>query len=381
MSADLTGELDLRVDASETPILNDENRFKLALFCVNTARGTTMSLDTTGLVKVSWDESVRICQRADRAGIDAVIPLARWRNVPRIRAEFDRVYETFTWAAAIAALTDRIQVFATFHTPLYPPLRAAKMATTLDHVSGGRCGINIVAGFSAVDFRMFGIELEANADPYDRTEEWLNLIKRAWTEDEPFDFDGHYYAGVEIISEPKPLQRPWPVIMCAGNSPRGKAFSAKHADVNFGAFPSFKAIPEIVAQSREVAGDAKVFGHGYVFCGDTEAEARRRVDHWVRDHVDDATAGAFVEQVLGFSGRNEKFNDRLAYEQLVSRAAAGFFALPLVGTPDQVAEGIQKMADGGLDGMAVSFPDYHEGIHAYDEAIRPLLVERGLRRR
>jgi FMNH2-dependent dimethyl sulfone monooxygenase len=64
---------------------------------------------------------------------------------------------------------------------------------------------------------------------------------------------------------------------------------------------------------------------------------------------------------------------------MVERAAAGYLALPLLGTPEQVAEGIQQMADAGLDGMAISFPDYEEGIDAYAAQIRPALIERGLR--
>ncbi len=64
---------------------------------------------------------------------------------------------------------------------------------------------------------------------------------------------------------------------------------------------------------------------------------------------------------------------------MVERAAAGYLAFPLLGTPEQVADGIQQMADAGLDGMAISFPDYEEGIATYASRIRPLLIERGLR--
>ena len=381
----MSTELDERVDPTQTPILDDENRFKLALFMVNSARASTMSLDTDRLINVTWDESVRICQAADRAGIDAVIPLAKWGNSPRLKPEFDRVFDSFTWAAGIAMATERIQVFATFHVALYPPVMAAKMVATVDHISRGRFGLNVVAGFSASDFAMFGIRLDPDADRYGQTAEWLGVMKRAWTESDPFDHHGEHYDGTGIVSEPKPLQRPWPVIMCAGNSPAGKAFSARHAEVNFGAFPSFESIPDVVEHNRRVAREAgrtvKVFGHGYVICADTEAEARRRFDHWVRDNIDEATARAFVEETIGFTNSTKIFQDRFAMDEFVAKAAAGALALPLIGTPEQVAEGMQRMADGGLDGIALTFPDYDEGLSAYDERIRPLLIERGLRRR
>jgi FMNH2-dependent dimethyl sulfone monooxygenase len=374
---------DHSVPQSQTPMLQPRNRFKLALFCANTARGTTVSLDADPLVQVTWPESIRICQAADRAGIDAVIPLARWRNVPPLEPAFDRVFDSFTWAAAIAALTERIQVFATFHVPLYPPVMAAKMVATIDHISGGRFGLNVVAGFSASDFAMFGIELDPKADRYGPTEEWLSILKRAWQQDEPFDHDGPNYHGRSIVSQPKPVQTPWPVIMCAGNSPSGKAFSARHAEVNFGAFASVEAIPASVTENRRLAAEAgrevKVFGHGYVIVADTEAEARRRLEHFAKDRIDQATASAWVDATLGFSTSTRTIAEQMKRQTMVERAAAGYLALPLLGTPEQVAEGIAELADAGLDGMAISFPDYEEGIAAYASEVRPLLIQRGLR--
>ena len=374
---------DHTVPNTSTPLLEQRNRFKLALFCANTARGTTVSLDADPLVQVTWSESVRICQAADRAGIDAVIPLARWRNVPALEPAFDRVFDSFTWAAAIAALTERIQVFATFHVPLYPPVMAAKMVATIDHISGGRFGLNVVAGFSPSDFAMFGIELDPKADRYGPTEEWLSILKRAWTQSEPFDHDGSVYHGTSIVSQPKPIQTPWPVIMCAGNSPSGKAFSARNAEVNFGAFASVEAIPASVQENRRLAAEAgrevKIFGHGYVIVADTEAEARRRLEHFAKDRIDQATAAAWVDATLGYSTSTRTIAEQMKRQTMVERAAAGYLALPLLGTPEQVADGIAQLAGAGLDGMAISFPDYDEGIDAYASQVRPLLIQRGLR--
>jgi FMNH2-dependent dimethyl sulfone monooxygenase len=375
---------DERIPSSESPMLNDLNRFKIALFCPNTARGTTMSHATERLIKVTWDEQVRLCSAAERAGIDAVIPLAKWRNTPRLTRESDRVFETFSWATGIAGVTERIQVFATFHVPLYPPVMAAKLISTIDHISRGRLGINIVAGFSPTDFRMFGIELDPNRDRYGVMEEWLSLVKRMLTEAEPFDHDGPQYRGTAIVSEPKPLQAPWPAIMCAGGSAEGKAFSARHADLNFVGFPSYESIPELVAHARGLAAEAgrtvKLFGHGYMICGETEKESRRQLDYYVRDNLDEATAREFVRSAFGYAKSTEIFAEEMGAQDFMERVAAGFLALPLVGTAEQIVERITAMAEGGLDGIALSFPDYDDGIRAYDERVRPQLIRSGLRR-
>ncbi|MFM1916674.1 MAG: hypothetical protein RJB01_189 [Actinomycetota bacterium] len=369
---------DTRIPRSSNPIA-DHDGFKLALFCLNTARGSSISHAET-LPKATWDETVRVAQAADRAGIDGIIPLARWKNTYRSNPEYDRVFETFTWAAGVAASTSRAAVFATMHMPLFHPAVAAKMSATIDHISGGRFGINVTAGWNQTEFAMFGAEQREHDERYLFADEWMTLVERLWTAEEPFDFEGTYHHGAELISLPLPLQDPRPVVMSAGSSPAGRAFAQKHADLNFIAVPSWEMLPTLTetarTEARENFGtDPLLFGHGYVVVADTEAEAQRKFAHVARDMRDHEGTKAFVEALMGTS----RSIDIFANEVLIDRAAAGFFALPLVGTPEMVVEAMQRMRDGGLDGMAISFSDYDEGVALYDQMIRPLAVEAELR--
>ena len=122
--------LDSPVLREQNPMLDEANRLKLAVFCVNVARGTSISF-AESLPKASWAESVRLAQAADRAGIDGFIPLGRWKNNNRGRPEDDRFLEPFTWAAGLGALTERISLFADgAHGPLPPDHRRRHV---LDH--------------------------------------------------------------------------------------------------------------------------------------------------------------------------------------------------------------------------------------------------------
>jgi alkanesulfonate monooxygenase SsuD/methylene tetrahydromethanopterin reductase-like flavin-dependent oxidoreductase (luciferase family) len=120
---------------------------------------------------------------------------------------------------------------------------------------------------------------------------------------------------------------------------------------------------------------AGVFAGGYIVCADTEAEAWRRYRYVVRDQLDVASTSEFVELWSRQSGGA----DVIPLQDRVDRMAAGFNALPLVGTAEQIVERMHQMSDGGLAGLAISFDDYDEGIAAYDEAIRPLLIQTRLR--
>ncbi len=108
------------VDKYSQPVLNTENALKIALFGINLRGGVTLA-DVEGKAEGTWEENLRLAQHADRLGLDAVIPIARWRGYGGEGNLGDRSFETFTWATGLLASTRRIQVFATFHVPVAHP--------------------------------------------------------------------------------------------------------------------------------------------------------------------------------------------------------------------------------------------------------------------
>ncbi|PXY24694.1 LLM class flavin-dependent oxidoreductase [Prauserella muralis] len=368
------------VRPSETPILDDVNMFKLVLLSLNTARGTTLT-HGEGTLRITWDETVRIAKAAEKAGIDAILSIAHWKNWARSHAQYDRMWDAITFAAGLASVTERIQFFSTVHIPLFHPVMVAKMAATVDHISSGRLALNVVAGWNQSEFAMFGLPEIEHDKRYEYAAEWMDFLLKTFESEEPFDFHGRFLSGTEVVSEPKPVQRRRPVIMSAGSSPAGLAFAARYADVNFGIYPSLEEFPDMLARAKATAAsaggaDLKFCGHAYIVCGDTEADARKKFTYLVEEKLDRHSTETFIEMSMG----KMRSVDVVAREQMVIRTAAGNWGFPLVGTAEQVFEGIKTMADGGMAGMAVSFPDYDDGIARYDETIRPLLVEAGLRK-
>jgi dimethylsulfone monooxygenase len=373
--------LDVPVPPERNPMRDPRNRLKLAVFCANVARGTSMS-DAETLPKVTWEESRRLALAADRAGIDGMIPLGRWKYTARggpISA--DRTFEPWAWASALSAITERISMFTTVNMQQYHPLAATLMTSTIDHVSGGRFSLNVVAGFNEQEFHMLGMEVPSHEDRYGRAAEWMTIVRRAWTDHEPFDFDGDYIELREVVSEPKPLQQPAPPIMSAGTSELGRRFAARHADINFVHLPSLEEMPAIVAaakaDAREHAGrDVEIYSSAYIVVADTEEEAWRRYHHVTRERLDRKAAAGLIEMWERLS----KGGEVIDVEQRIDRMAAGFNAMPFVGTAEQVAELLVRAADGGLDGLAISWDDYDEGLATYAEVVRPLLLQAGLRK-
>jgi dimethylsulfone monooxygenase len=379
-SATEQAPMDRPVPPERNPMRDPGNRIKLAVFCANIARGTSMS-DAEMLPKATWEESQRLAHAADRAGIDGMIPLGRWKATARGARDVDRTFEPWVWASALSAITERISLFTTVNMQQYHPLVAALMTSTIDHVSGGRFSLNVVAGFNEQEFRMLGLQVPSHEERYAHAAEWMTVIRRVWSDPEPFDFDGEYLHVHEAVSEPKPLQQPAPPIMSAGTSELGRRFAGRHADINFVHLPSLEEMPPIVARAkadaREDSGrDVQIYSSAYIVVADTEEEAWRRYRYVTRERLDQKAAAGLIEMWERLSKSGEVIDVR----ERLDRMAAGFNAMPFVGTAEQVAEQFVRAADGGLDGLAISWDDYDAGIAAYAEAVRPLLIQAGLRK-
>ena len=366
-----------RVDKRATPVLNDDNALKLGIFATNLRGGATLA-DVPGNVRGTWDETLRLALRADRMGLDAVIPIARWRGYGGAANLGDRSFETFTWAAGLLARTRRIQVFSTFHVPVGHPVLAAKMGATADHISGGRWGLNIVAGWHTAELAMFGLTQREHDERYEVADEWATLLKRLWTEREEFDHHGRFYDVPRAVSEPKPVQEPYPVIMNAGTSPAGRAFAARHSDLIFAGLTKLETAAEQIADIRRERPGIRVFGRGHVVCRESEAEARAAFDRIHRE-LGDRAAAIETTRINMANSQSTDFSS-MSMQRALDGMIAGFWALPLVGTPDQIADKLLELHRGGLDGVALSWPDYDEGMTQLEDEILPLLLQAGVRR-
>ena len=211
--------------------------------------------------KAEWDDIAAACQIADRAGMDFFLPIARWRGYGGSTKVREWSFETFTWAAGLAAMTERIALFMTVHVPLLHPLYAAKALATVDHISHGRAGLNIVCGWNPDEFDMFGVTLVKDA--YVQAKEWIDIIVQTYNSDTPIDFDGVHYQLKGAVSRPASVQRPRPVTMNAAFGPPGRDFAAQNCDHLFTSFTDLEVgkghIADIKGRAEKVrARDRRV---------------------------------------------------------------------------------------------------------------------------
>jgi alkanesulfonate monooxygenase SsuD/methylene tetrahydromethanopterin reductase-like flavin-dependent oxidoreductase (luciferase family) len=284
---------------------------------------------------------------------------------------------TFTFAAALAGVTERIALFSTVHVPMVHPVFAAKALATVDHASGGRAGLNIVCGWNPDEFAAFG--LDPVADRYAQGREWFEILSRIHADTGPFDFDGAFYRLRGVSGRPAPLQRPRPVTLNAAFSPPGRDFAAHAADYLVTTFTDIDAGRAQVADMRaraDAAGRAVgVLTTCHVVCRPTQAEAEDAYERYAvtladHDAVDNHMAG---------KQKNSGSHDAEAYRLHRQRFAGGAGTFPLVGTPRHIAGQMARMAGAGFAGTALGFLDFLAELPPFLAGVLPLLREAGLR--
>ena len=353
------------------------NRFLLGTFASNCSGGMSVT-KVPERWDASWENNLKLARMLDAADIDFMLPIARWIGYGGETDFHGQVLETMTWAASLAASTQKLNVFATVHVAANHPVVVAKQIATIDQVSQGRVGVNIVAGWNQPEYDALGLTLpEAHTERYAYAQEWFDVVKALWTREGPFDFNGAHFKLKGIYGNPRP-SRPPPVLNAAGSG-EGREFAVRNAHFLFTPCIDLKrSIDEVVAlkaQANAQGREVGVLTFSHVVCRPTEREAAEYLQHFGRDNVDLPALDNLVR--LQFAHAQSFPHDLLAL--IRDRMAAGHGGFPLVGTPEQVAQGLLSLHRAGFAGSTLSFVDYVAEFPYFRDNVLPILAAHGLR--
>jgi FMNH2-dependent dimethyl sulfone monooxygenase len=354
------------------------NRMKLGVFGLNlsSAGGITAAKDRH---EIDWEQNRRLVLLAEKAGFEAAVPVARWRGFEGASNPWGESFETYTWAAGLAAATSRIAVFSTSHILTVSPVLAAKQISTIDHISNGRVALNVVSGWFKKELDMFGVGELDHDERYRYADEWMEVLMRLWTQQETFDFEGKHLKVKDGYQQPKSIQDPRPPVMCAALSPVGHDFAARWADVAFisPGTDDLSGVKAKVDQLREKAASygrtLQVWAASSVMCADTEAQAQDEVARYlVREGDPEASANRSAWGLAGAKIAPER--EKLLAKNL--NVAGGF---PLVGTAQMIADNIGGLSEAGLDGLCLTWMNFEHGLPRFIDDVMPLLERSGVR--
>jgi len=356
------------------------NAFNLGLFCMNASSGRSLTL-VPERWPAAWDDNCAVARLADEAGLDFLLPLGRWKGYGGTTNAQGATFEVMTWQAAMLTITRRITVFATVHAPLVNPVAAAKMLVTSDHAGHGRAGLNIVVGWNDDEFEMFGAPQRPVEDRYPYAQEWIDVVKRIWSSEEPFDFDGEYLKLRAVEGYPKPIGGTRPAMMNAARSDAGLAYAIRNCDAWFRDVSNespaetarnVDAFKELaLAQGR----DMDVYTDAFVVCRPSDKEAQEYYRHTNVENVD---WGA-IDTVLAKKGIRPETVSAHEFVQARSDYARRMSGKIVVGDPDSVAEQFAVLSRAGIRGMAMNFVNYLSELPYFCQEVLPRMERLGLR--
>jgi len=359
------------------------NRLKIGLFGANCSSGRSATT-VPERWSASWPDCLRLARMAEAAGIDFMLPIARWKGYGGTTDFHGTSLETMTWAAGLLAATEHITVFGTVHAPLFNPLIAAKEFVTADHIGEGRFGLNLVVGWNEGEFEMFGVSQREHEARYAFAQEWLDAVMQAWHEPGTFDYTGQYLKLAGVRANPKPYGGARPIIMNAGSSATGQAFALRNCDAYFTANAAsrtsidaaVKQVAEIKRQGRQNGREIEVFTVGQVICRPTQTEAEEYYRHALIENADWGAVDGMLalKDITPRKMPIEEFEKKRQY--FAGNAIGGY---PYVGTPDRVAEELVNISRAGMRGIAVSFVNYVDELPYFCAEVLPRLARLGVR--
>lgn len=365
------------------PGILEGNTLKLGIFGSNCEAGLSFA-DVPERWDGTWENNLALAQLADGNGIECMVANARWTDHGG-RTHVNRYsLEAMSWGCGLLSKTKDLSVFATAHVPFVHPVFAAKEMATIDHISQGRFGLNLVVGAKPSDFALFGLLAEEHDVRYEAAEEWWNLIKRIWSGEGPFDFHGRFFHTERAIGLPRPYENRNPIMMNAGASPAGRNFAIRNSDIHF----DFCIEPEqSVARIREAKAVAREYGHEIqvwtavgIVCRPTQRELEEFLQYCV-DNADwegiDVRDAAFLTP--GLSQTTPPDVVETIRRTNKARAVITRSHYAIFGTPDKVAHEIFRLSEAGFNGLGIFFVNYLDELPYFIQEVVPRLQRLGCR--
>lgn len=359
------------------PVL-DTTDFRLGLFSANCTGGLAVT-KIPERWDASWESNLKLGKLADKVGIDFMLPIARWIGYGGETNFHEGVLEPIPWSAGLLANTNRLTVFNTIHTAFNHPVVTAKQIATIDQMAPGRVGLNVVAGWNQPEYEAMGVDLPQDHDSrYALAQEWIDIVGQLWQPGERTDIPGRFWNLKGIESMPKPTAGKIPILN-AGSSPQGRAYASRNAHFVFtivgGPEDGAEIVKKVKADAEAQGRSAGVLTPSHVVCRPTRAEAEEYLHYYAEENADwDA-----VDNLMRLQGMHAQSFTKDMLQMFRSRFAAGHGTCPLIGSPDDVADEIERYAKAGFGGMTLAFVDYIGELEYFAQEVLPRLEAKGLR--
>jgi pyrimidine oxygenase len=329
---------------------------------------------------VDFAHAKEVVIAAEQAHLEFALSMVKFRGFGGPSHFWENALESFTLSAALAAVTERIRLFASNGVLALPPVYAAQMALTIDSVAPGRFGINIVSGWQKAEYEQMGVwpGEEHYTRRYDYSTEYVEIMKQLWDEG-TCDFHGEFFDIKNARLAFEPPRKSFEIV-CAGQSERGMRFCAEQGDYNFilgvglNTPTAFTSLNEQLLHQGEIAGrDVGSIPTFMLIGAETDEQASARWRHYV-DHADRDALSWLIDQASLDTTAQE--GATLKTVTLPERSVCMGFGT-LVGSYENLAHMLDEVAAvPGTKGIMLAFDEHVSGLGWFAERVQPLMDSR-----
>lgn len=332
------------------------------------------------------DSLIALGKACEEVGLDYLLIADGWVGLDKLSESLQHASPMFNsplLGAALAAVTERIGIITTLHTDIHHPAHVARMGGTLDTLSKGRWGWNIVTD-QPNQANLFGLEPNDHDKRYAIADEFTRLVKRMWAEEDAFEHEGKFFRSKGRIKAPRPVQQPTPLLVNAAASPAGMAFAAHHCDALMTSAPTIEhaaqtreKLNSLLADAGRSRDDMSLLVTGKCLIRDTQEEAEAE---WAR--IEEAiNIEVCVEQMQtmysGDAAMPARLSD-LGMQEKARRMGSGEWFNPLIGTAEYVANQIIALHQVGVGGVVLQFLLWSPDEVARFGSVLPFLEDAGV---
>jgi dimethylsulfone monooxygenase len=315
-------------------------------------------------MEATWSYTRKLAQRSEQIGYD--LSLIAELNLNDIKGLNAPSLDAWSTAAALAAVTDKLELMVAVRPTFHSPALFAKQAANIDHISAGRLALNVVSSWWEQEARMYGTDFERHDDRYGRTAEWLEVLNGVWSQSK-FTHSGKYYQTEGTVLEPKPVRTPRPPIYAGGESEAAKNLIAAKCDayVMHGDSPTHVAakIADMSERREKLRLPRMQFGvSGYAFTRGSDRELETEIAR-ITDVKRNAQGYANYQQWLQGTQLEQTMSIQ---EYSVSNRG---LRSGLIGTPGQLQEQIGKFEEAGVNLLLLQFSPQLEEMERFSDSV------------
>ena len=315
-------------------------------------------------MEATWAYTKRLAQRSEQLGFD--LSLVAELNLNDIKGVDTPSLDAWSTAAALAAVTETLELMVAVRPTFHSPALFAKQASNIDNISNGRLALNVVSSWWQQEAKMYGVDFEQHEDRYGRTSEWLDVVNALWSRDN-VSHEGRYYKTEKTVLQPKPIQKPRPTIYAGGESEAAKNLIAQKCDayVMHGDAPEHvaKKIADMRKRRERFNLPPMQFGvAGYAFTRDSDAAVQAE-----RARITDVNSNG-----KGFANYQQWLQGTQLEQQMsIEEYSVSNRGLRsgLTGTPAQVQDQVGRFAEAGVDLLLLQFSPQLEEMERFSETV------------